>query len=116
MSCPQSVTHVLSSCREESIKPIDRQTKHCYSVCTNKSQDASLTPNQPGTSLATMKAQIEPMQQPVRKVVGRPLTVSKQLVLLEDLTDFIKKHAHGALAKTEGDYFPVRKVVGRPRC
>jgi hypothetical protein len=62
-----------------------------------------------------MKAQIEPMQQPVRKVVGRPLTISQKVVLLEDLADFIKKYTHGAIVKAEGDYFPIRKVVGRPR-
>ena len=33
-----------------------------------------------------MKAEIEPMQQPVRKVVGRPPTVSQRLVHLEDLS------------------------------
>jgi hypothetical protein len=56
---------------------------------------------------------IEPLQQPVRKSVGRPLSVSKQLVYLEDLTDFLKKHVPEAFAKIEGDYFPVRKIVGR---
>ena len=62
-----------------------------------------------------MKAEIEPMQQPVRKVVGRPPTVSQRLAHLEDLTGFLRKHAHGAFARAEGDYFPIRKVVGRPR-
>jgi hypothetical protein len=62
-----------------------------------------------------MKAQIEPMQQPVRKVVGRPISMFQRLANLEDLAGFLKKHAHGTLAKSEGDYFPVRKTVGRPR-
>jgi hypothetical protein len=62
-----------------------------------------------------MNAKIEPMQQPVRKVVGRPLTTSGRLAHLQDLAGFLKKHAHGALARAEGDYFPIRKTVGRPR-
>jgi hypothetical protein len=61
-----------------------------------------------------MKVEIEPMQQPVRKVVGRPIAMSKRLANVEDLNRLIKKHAHGSFAP-EGDYFPVRKVVGRPR-
>jgi len=68
-----------------------------------------------GIKFAAMKVEIEPMQQPVRKVVGRPPTISKRLVHLEDLAGFLKKHAHGSFAKAEGDYFPVRKTVGRPR-
>jgi hypothetical protein len=62
-----------------------------------------------------MKVEIEPMQQPVHKVVGRPRTKSQVLANVEDLNRFIKKFAHGALARAEGDYFPVRKIVGRPR-
>lgn len=62
-----------------------------------------------------VKTETEPMQQPIRKGVGRPLTVSQRLAHLEDLTGFLKKHAHGALAKSEGDFFPVRKTVGYPR-
>jgi hypothetical protein len=62
-----------------------------------------------------MKVEIEPMQQPVRKVVGRPPAMTRRLAHLEDLAGFLKKHAHGSLAKTEGDYFPVRKTVGQPR-
>ena len=62
-----------------------------------------------------MKPKIEPMQQPIRKVVGRPLTLSRQLAHLEDLTVFLKKHAHGALSRSEGEYYPIRKTVGRPR-
>jgi hypothetical protein len=62
-----------------------------------------------------MKAEIEPMQQPVRKVVGRRPTISRRLAHLEDLAGFLKKHAHGSFARAEGDYFPIRKIVGRPR-
>jgi hypothetical protein len=62
-----------------------------------------------------MKVEVEPMQQPARKVVGRTPTVSQQLSHLEDLTTFLKKHAHESFAKAEGDYFPIRKIVGRPR-
>jgi hypothetical protein len=62
-----------------------------------------------------MKAEIEPMQQPVRKVVGRPLTMSRRLAHLEDLAGFLKKNTHGSFASDGGDYFPIRKTVGRPR-
>lgn len=64
-----------------------------------------------------MKAEIEiePMQQPIRKVVGRPLTMSRHLTNLEDLAGFLKKHAQGSLTRTEGDHFPIRKTVGRSR-
>ena len=62
-----------------------------------------------------MKVEIEPMQQPVRKVVGRFPTTSNPLVRLEHLIAFLKKVAPEALANREGDYYPVRKVVGRPR-
>ncbi|HXP63046.1 MAG TPA: hypothetical protein VN829_21275 [Dongiaceae bacterium] len=62
-----------------------------------------------------MNARIEPMQQQVRKVVGSPLTISRRLAYLQDLAGFLKKRAHGSLARTGGDYFPIRKTVGRPR-
>jgi hypothetical protein len=62
-----------------------------------------------------MKPEIEPMQQVVRKVVGRPPTASQRLAQLEELTVFLKKHAHESLARAEGDYFPIRKTVGRLR-
>jgi hypothetical protein len=55
------------------------------------------------------------MQQPIHKVVGRPLTMSRRLAHLEDLAGFLKKHAHGSFAQAGGDYFPIRKIVGRPR-
>jgi hypothetical protein len=47
--------------------------------------------------------------------VGRPLTPSRRLAHLEDLTVFLKKHSYGAFTRAEGDYFPLRKAVGRPR-
>ena len=53
------------------------------------------------------------MQQPIRKSVGRPLTPQKRLAHLEDMIAFLKKHAPHALVKIEGDYYPVRKKVGR---
>ena len=62
-----------------------------------------------------MKPGVEPMQQPIRKTVGHPPSVSRRLAHLEDLAGFLKKHAHGAFARAEGDYFPLRKAVGRPR-
>jgi hypothetical protein len=68
-----------------------------------------------GVNIALMEAEVEPMQQPVRKTVGRPLNVSRQLAHLEDLAAFLTEHAHGALARAEGDFYPVRKIVGRPR-
>ena len=62
-----------------------------------------------------MKTGVKPMQQPIRKIVGRPPTPSRRLAHLEDLAAFLKKHSHGAIARVEGDYFPLRKAVGRPR-
>ena len=55
------------------------------------------------------------MQQPVRKTVGRPLTISRRLAHLEDMIAFLKKYAPKALAKVEGDFYPVRKTVGRTK-
>ena len=51
------------------------------------------------------------MQQPIHKVVGRQATASQRFAQLEDLTDFVKKHAHGSLAKSEGDYFQFEKLL-----
>jgi hypothetical protein len=62
---------------------------------------------------ALMKAEIEPMQQPVRKVVGRFPATSNQLVRLEQLNAFIFKFAKNEFPA--GELFPVRKTVGRPR-
>lgn len=38
-----------------------------------------------------MNADVEPMQQPIRKIVGRKATVSQQLVCLEEMIALIKK-------------------------
>ena len=55
------------------------------------------------------------MQQPIRKMVGRRRTPFEKLAHLEDLTQFLKQNVHGAFTRTERDFFPVRKSVGRPR-
>jgi hypothetical protein len=60
-----------------------------------------------------MKAEIEPMQQPIRKVVGRFPKTSNHLVRLEQLNAFIYKFAKNEFPP--GELFPVRKTVGRPR-
>ena len=65
--------------------------------------------------LGTMNGEKEPGQQTIRKIVGRPQTVSRRLAHLEDLTVFLKKYAPIVFSKMEGDAFPVRKTVGRPR-
>ncbi len=62
-----------------------------------------------------MDAKVEPLQQPVRKAVGRPVTPSQQLACVEELVAFVNKYAPGTLTRAEGDYFPVRKAVGRSR-
>ena len=81
----------------------------------NGSSGCRLTVWTVGLELGLMKVEIEPMQQPVHKVVGRPISMSRRLANVEDLNGLIKKHTHAAFAQPEGDYFPVRKVVGRPR-
>jgi hypothetical protein len=60
-------------------------------------------------------AKVEPLQQPVRKAVGRPATERQRLVCVEELVAFVNKYAPGSLKRVEGDRFPVRKAVGRPR-
>ena len=62
-----------------------------------------------------MKIEVEPMQQSVHKAVGRFPANSNPLIRLEQMNAFIKKFAPEALVNREGDYYPVRKVVGRPR-
>jgi hypothetical protein len=62
-----------------------------------------------------MEIEVEPMQQPVRRKVGRTPTPRQRLAQLEDMISFVQKNAYGALARAEGDYFPVRKVVGGTR-
>jgi hypothetical protein len=68
-----------------------------------------------GIKVAAMKVVIEPMQQPVHKVVGRFPKTRNPLVRLEQFNAFLKKVAPEVLANREGDYYPVRKIVGRPR-
>jgi hypothetical protein len=76
---------------------------------------ARLTATVAEANLRHMSLQAEPMQQPIRKAVGRPVTPSQQLACVEDLTAFIQKNVPEAFARREGDRFPVRKAVGRPR-
>lgn len=61
-----------------------------------------------------MEYLVEPMQQPVRKVVGRPRDPNKVLTLLYHMQVFARKIMQGRELIRERDYFPVRKVVGRP--
>jgi hypothetical protein len=60
-----------------------------------------------------MKAQIEPMQQPVRKVVGRFPKESNPLVRLAQLNAFVQKFDKNEFPA--GELYPIRKVVGRAR-
>ena len=60
-----------------------------------------------------MAIEFEPLQQPIRKVVGRPATLSQRFVRPEELIAFCQKFAHEALARTEPDYFTLRKIVGQ---
>ena len=62
-----------------------------------------------------MEHEVEPMQQPIRRIVGRKRTQSERIVALENLNHFLKQHPPAALVRREGEYFPVRKIVGRPR-
>jgi hypothetical protein len=68
-----------------------------------------LTDGVAGISFAMMKAQIKPMQQPVRKVVGNEITPAQRLAQLEEMIAFLKKHAPEALVDREGDFYPVKK-------
>jgi len=54
------------------------------------------------------------MQQPIRKIVGRPHDPRRVLTLLYEMQVFARKLTQGRELIREGDYFPVRKVVGRP--
>jgi hypothetical protein len=59
-----------------------------------------------------MKIEVEPMQQPVRKMVGRFPPGSNPLRRLEQLNAFVFKFAKNEFPA--GEQFPVRKTVGRP--
>jgi hypothetical protein len=67
-----------------------------------------------------MKTEAKPMQQPImqqpiRKIVGRPRDPKQVLTRLYDLQIFARNITRGRELIREGDYFPVRKTVGRPR-
>lgn len=51
-----------------------------------------------------------------RKVVGRARSASENLALVEDMAGFVHAYFNGTRIRigAEGDYFPVRKTVGRP--
>jgi len=61
-----------------------------------------------------MTFEVEPMQQPIRRIVGRPRDNKNLLTRLYHLQLFARKITQGRELIREGDYFPVRKVVGRP--
>jgi len=58
--------------------------------------------------------QVEPMQQPIHRIVGRPRDPNRVLALLEDMQLFVRNIAKTRELIREGEYFPIRKVVGRP--
>ena len=60
-----------------------------------------------------MEIEVEPMQQPIRKMVGRRRDPKQMLTLLHHMQLFAAKITQGRELIREGDYFPVRKVVGR---
>ena len=81
---------------------------------TSPRRQTTLTLPVPAVYLLLMDPPRQPvMQQPIQKVVGRPRTPLQKLAHLEDLTQFLKQNVHGALTRTEADFFPVRKSVGR---
>ena len=61
-----------------------------------------------------MNVEVEPMQQPIRRIVGRPRDPTRVLTLLFEMQVFARNLTQGRELILEGDYFPVRKVVGRP--
>ena len=61
-----------------------------------------------------MSFDVEPLQQPIRKIVGRPRDPKRVLTRLHHLQVFARKLTQGRELIREGDYFAVRKVVGRP--
>jgi hypothetical protein len=58
--------------------------------------------------------EVEPMQQPIRRIVGRPRDNKNLLTRLYHLQLFARKITQDRELIREGDYFPVRKAVGRP--
>ena len=56
----------------------------------------------------------DPLQQPIRKRVGRALTAADRLAQLEDMQKFIMQvMGPDALKAMRADSFPPRKIVGR---
>lgn len=88
---------------------------HGRSVPTSVSRATSVDGVCAKAYALSVVAEGEAMQQPVRKIVGKPATQRQRLACVEELAAFVNKYAPGAIKRTEGDYFPVRKVVGRPR-
>ncbi len=62
----------------------------------------------------TVSIEVEPLQQTIRKVVGRPRDPKRILTRLHHLQVFARNLTQDRELIREGDYFPVRKVVGRP--
>ena len=61
-----------------------------------------------------MILEVEPMQQPIRKSVGHPHDPRDILTRLYHLQTFARNITQGRELIREGDYFAVRKAVGRP--
>jgi len=59
-----------------------------------------------------MNNEIDPMQQPVRKLVGRRRDPKEVLTRLYHLQLFARRLTQDRELIRERDYFPVRKVVG----
>lgn len=78
-------------------------------------EQGSLTGSGACDSLRTMDEPADSPSFPVRRQVGRPSTPRQVLWQLEEMRKFFEKHAHGKPIIVEGDVFPVRKIVGRPR-
>jgi hypothetical protein len=63
-----------------------------------------------------MSATPDPLQQPIRKQVGRTVSGSDRLRQLDDMQKFLSKVVTDeTLRGKERDAFPLRKVVGRTR-
>lgn len=61
-----------------------------------------------------MTFETAPMQQPIRRIVGRPRDNRNLLTRLYHLQLFARKIIQDRELIREGDYFSVRKAVGRP--
>jgi hypothetical protein len=58
-----------------------------------------------------MKNGAEPIQQPIRKRAGSPLTPARRFAHLEDLAAFHTEHVPGAFARAEGGYPPAQRQL-----